>query len=348
MVYARKKGVRLWQGRKAQRYGQKILAPQYKRCEALQIVVSYVVPGATYSLGRSNRAYTKQAESRIIRLAGGQGWFPPRAVIESSFTSDWLTFPMIAINGYYNTSVKLNSIYRPMFSLPGAPGFSFQGLSTVMSSTGGEVNSVYQYARILYAKISVEIARATAPVNSFTCALFPDVDGNLGTTLPYQVENQPNSVVKVINNDATNPVVLNNQISPRKMLGLTKAQYSDLAYVGTDVADPAVLRSWVLSFQPVNKAAEAAGTYAFRVKITSLIELSTPWDSPILVPVLGAPAIQPEEKKVDRVDEEDEYEMESGPPSLAKLKVSSPTSHGDAGRRARPPLVRMGASNSLR
>lgn len=221
----------------------------------------------------------------IVNLRGPSGWFPPRTVVRSTIQSDWAGFPAIGIAGVYSYRVKINSIWQPLVGFSAAPGITYTGLSTLMNSAGGFTNSIYRLARVTWSKITVEVNRATAPVNSIECAVYPNADGALATTLPVQIANMPNAVVRTYMNDSTAPTKLVRSIIPRKMLGLSREQYGDSGFYADDISDPVVVRQWVVSFKPCNGAAEAAGTYVHRVKLDALIELSDPWDANLNIPV---------------------------------------------------------------
>lgn len=247
----------------------------------------------------------------ILRMRGPAGWFPPRAVVKSSIQSDWQAMPPIAAGATYSFAVKLNSVYQPLVNTPVSTPFSYQGLATLMNSTHGFTDSIYHIAKVMWCKITLEMNRATNPVNSMEVALFPDVDNTSVITSPFVISNMPNSVVRTYMNDSTHPLHMSRSVSVRKMIGLTKASYSDELFASTTTTDPTQTYPWVLAFRPLNSAAEAAGTYSFRVKLEALIQLNQPWDPTIIVPPFAE-----EEKKED-------FEMPDEPEiSLKKLKFT--------------------------
>lgn len=224
---------------------------------------------------------------RPVNMLTKQPTMANRIVLRTAVFSDWQTIAFAGGGLQQWFAFNMLTCHQPLVSLPTAPVQTYQGLSDYLSP-GDQTITHYSVTRILHSKIRIEINRCTTPVNSLKLVLLADpvvgggsIKGAILNMLA--LESQPYCKSKMVMNNCVKSEVLSLSCSPRKLAGVSKAQFTQPGFYAASAVDPAISLWWVASFQPANGNAEATGTWTWRVRMDALVELTHQWSIPLSV-----------------------------------------------------------------
>lgn len=238
-------------------------------------------------VGRAKLKFRVKGGQRPVNMLMKQPTMANRIVLRTAVYSDWVTTPFGGLGASLHYTFNMLTAHQPLVNLPTAPAQTYQGLSTYLAAAD-QFLPHYGLVRILYNKITVEVNRATSPTNSLEVVLLADPvpDGSAITfgALSYTgLMSQPYAKSLMIQNDAVGGRKLTLACSPRKLAGISKPQFTQGGFYALAGVDPTVALYWNLWLKPVNSNAEPSGTWAFRVRMDALVELSRQWSMPLSV-----------------------------------------------------------------